>query len=67
MTGGIVHRIETLLVTLTCALLTSTAAEAQPAEREPGPLITNVQGRTITRLDGRWQTIVDPFENGYYN
>lgn len=31
------------------------------------PLITNVAGRLTTTLDGRWQTIVDPFENGYYN
>lgn len=43
------------------------AAVAQAPEREPAPLITNVQGRTVTRLDGRWQVIVDPFENGYYN
>ena len=30
-------------------------------------LITNVEGRTTYPLDGDWQTIVDPYENGYYN
>ncbi|MFL5581343.1 MAG: glycoside hydrolase family 2 protein [Gemmatimonadaceae bacterium] len=44
-----------------------TAAAQAPAEREPAPLITNVPGRATTSLDGRWQTIVDPFENGYYD
>jgi beta-glucuronidase len=31
------------------------------------PLITNVPGRSTTSLNGAWQTIVDPFENGYYS
>ncbi len=30
-------------------------------------LITNVAGRQTTSLDGPWQTIVDPYENGYYD
>jgi len=30
-------------------------------------LITNVDGRTAVSLDGRWETIVDPYENGYYD
>ena len=30
-------------------------------------LITNVAGRETTSLDGPWQTIVDPYENGYYD
>jgi beta-glucuronidase len=30
-------------------------------------LITNLDGRKTTRLDGQWQTIVDPYENGYYD
>ncbi len=43
---------------------------ATPGAATPGvtaPLITNVAGRLTTTLDGRWSTIVDPFENGYYN
>ncbi len=30
-------------------------------------LITNTEGRKTTSLDGQWQTIVDPYESGYYN
>jgi beta-glucuronidase len=30
-------------------------------------LITNVAGRTTTTLNGPWQTIIDPFEAGYYD
>ena len=31
------------------------------------PQIINVEGRKTTSLDGIWKTIVDPFENGYYD
>ena len=31
------------------------------------PLIINVEGRKTTSLDGVWRTIVDPYENGYYD
>ena len=31
------------------------------------PQIINVDGRKTTSLDGLWKTIVDPFENGYYD
>ena len=30
-------------------------------------LLQNVDNRTALLLDGQWQTIVDPLENGYYN
>src|SRR6185369_9316028 len=30
-------------------------------------LITNVEGRKTISLDGQWQTIIDPYESGYYN
>ncbi|HEX6717717.1 MAG TPA: glycoside hydrolase family 2 TIM barrel-domain containing protein [Pyrinomonadaceae bacterium] len=30
-------------------------------------LITNVDGRKTTSLNGQWQTIVDPYESGFYN
>jgi len=29
--------------------------------------IANVEGRKTTSLDGKWQAIVDPYENGYYD
>ena len=31
------------------------------------PLITNIDGRQRMNLGGRWQTIIDPYENGYYD
>jgi beta-glucuronidase len=31
------------------------------------PQIINVSGRNITSLDGKWKTIVDPYETGYYD
>lgn len=30
-------------------------------------LIANTEGRKTTSLDGKWQTIVDPYESGFYN
>ena len=30
-------------------------------------LLTNTGSRNITSLDGKWNYIVDPYENGYYN
>lgn len=29
--------------------------------------ITNVDGRNTTSLNGKWNIIIDPYENGYYN
>ena len=31
------------------------------------PQLINVEGRNTSSLDGLWKTIVDPFENGYYD
>lgn len=33
----------------------------------PYALITNVPGRTTTSLAGRWDVIVDQYDNGFYN
>ena len=30
-------------------------------------LITNIEGRKTTSLNGYWKIIVDPYENGFYN
>jgi beta-glucuronidase len=30
-------------------------------------LITNVDSRNTTSLNGKWNIIIDPYENGYYN
>jgi beta-glucuronidase len=42
-----------------CALFLSSRGAAQIA-----PLITNINARQITSLDGSWQAIVDPYEVG---
>src|SRR5689334_5623219 len=38
------------------------AAQAQRVD-----LIANTDGRKTVSLDGQWQTIVDPYESGYYD
>ncbi|MEM1181665.1 MAG: glycoside hydrolase family 2 TIM barrel-domain containing protein [Acidobacteriota bacterium] len=43
--------------------MASTSGPAAAAEAQ----LQNVDGRRVTSLDGAWRTIVDPFENGYYN
>lgn len=50
----------TLLSSIALAVLLPFCAAAAPA-------IHNVGGRTATSLDGAWNAIVDPYENGYYN
>ncbi len=47
------------------ALHTLLALLAFPAAAVPA--IHNVDGRTTVSLDGTWNAIVDPYENGYYN
>lgn len=53
------------IITLAAFLLVSLAAHA--GEDAPSPQIVNVLGRETISLDGLWKTIVDPYENGYYN
>ena len=50
------------------ALLLASSASAQPSESNaPALQIVNISGRAATTLNGDWQTIVDPFEVGYFN
>lgn len=49
-----------------CALLFVCVAGAS-AQQRPTPLIANVGGRHAVSLDGRWQTIIDPYETGFYD
>lgn len=48
-----------LLNSYFCILFLVGVSEAQVA-----PLITNVDGRQTTSLEGQWHTIVDPYESG---
>ena len=52
---------------LSAAALLSALAFAYAGEDAPAPQIVNVYGRETVSLDGLWKTIVDPYENGYYN
>jgi beta-glucuronidase len=42
-------------------------ATCSTLEAQQIPLINNPAGRPITSLNGNWQTIIDPYENGYYD
>src|SRR6266436_6370102 len=42
------------------------AAVTTVSAQQPG-LIANTDGRKTIRLDGQWQTIIDPYESGYYD
>src|SRR5260370_21879303 len=54
ITVGVVFAILFLLIT---------CGQAQ----QQTPLITNIEGRHTINLNGRWQTIIDPYETGYYD
>jgi beta-glucuronidase len=58
------HAFLTGALVLAVAVAAPAAADAPPG---PDPLITNVDGRRTTSLDGIWRTIVDAFETGYYD
>lgn len=44
-------------------LMFVTSGQAQ----QPTPLINNIDGRPTINLNGPWQTIIDPYETGYYD
>ncbi|UEG54812.1 beta-glucuronidase [Mucilaginibacter daejeonensis] len=48
-----------LLIILLLTVVTNAFAQA--------PLIQNIQGRKLLSLNGRWNYIVDPYENGFYD
>ncbi len=43
------------------------AAALAAGQTRGADLITNVDGRTTTSLNGKWETIIDPYETGYYD
>ena len=53
----------TAFVVLSLGFLASVPAVS--AQRST--LITNINGRQTTSLDGNWKTIIDPYETGYYD
>ena len=53
-----------LFLCLTAVLVSALSFAGEDA---PAPQIINIPGRQTVSLDGLWKTIVDPYENGYYN
>ena len=51
----------------TIILLLSLLAFVPSVRAQQIGLIANTDGRKSTSLDGKWQTIVDPYESGFYN
>lgn len=52
------------IIKLSCILVLLAAINAYPLEQN---LITNVDHRSTVSLNGKWQIIIDPYENGYYD
>lgn len=48
-------------------LLLSLLAFVSSARAQQTDLIQNTDGRKVVNLDGQWQTIVDPYESGFYD
>ena len=55
------------LVASVSALLVSSEPARAAEPSGTSPQIVNVQARSTFSLDGLWKTIVDPYENGYYD
>ena len=53
-----------LFLCLTAVLVSALSFAGEDAT---APQIINIPGRQTVSLDGLWKTIVDPYENGYYN
>jgi beta-glucuronidase len=48
-------------------LLIALLAIGVPVRAQQIALIANTDGRKTVSLNGQWQTIIDPYESGYYN
>ncbi|MFI3321088.1 MAG: glycoside hydrolase family 2 TIM barrel-domain containing protein [Rikenellaceae bacterium] len=48
-------------------LLLALSVAAISGYSQQAPNIQNIHGRKTTSLDGNWKSLVDPFENGYYD
>ena len=57
----IMKTIARTIIAILTLFVTTTLAQ------QPAPLITNIDGRHNITLKGQWQTIIDPYETGYYN
>jgi beta-glucuronidase len=53
--------------TVFAALSLGFLASITTVSAQPSALIANTEGRKTISLDGQWQTIIDPYETGYYD
>ena len=60
-------RIMRPAIRLTCITLLALILIVSLAAADTGPLIINVDNRAGTSLDGQWNIIIDPYENGFYD
>ncbi len=65
MTCQTMHKI--LIINTLLFAFGSIHAQFASEDRPPAQLIQNMQSRDKTTLDGMWNIIIDPLENGYYN
>ncbi|MCL7763760.1 beta galactosidase jelly roll domain-containing protein [Polaribacter sp. Z014] len=56
-----------LIKNIVLVLLTSISTLSSAQETEFSKLLQNIDSREKTSLNGMWDMIVDPLENGYYN
>jgi beta-glucuronidase len=50
-----------------CSLILAIICFTQITLSQQSDLITNIEGRKTTSLNGYWKIIIDPYENGFYN
>jgi beta-glucuronidase len=61
-------KITTFVFAVICALcVPAKPALSQSNQAAPANLITDITARDTVSLNGKWQTIVDPYESGYYD
>ena len=49
------------------ALFCLVAATPSVVAQDAASLLQNIHGRSRLSLNGRWNYIIDPYENGYYD
>lgn len=57
----------TIAILIVCLFFSVHYAVSQNTVQENSRIIQNIESREKQTLDGLWQIIIDPLENGYYN
>lgn len=56
-----------LIIIILFFLIGNISAQVVDKKNQTPELLQNIQSRHLTSLDGMWDIIIDPLENGYYN